>query len=195
MRDDRHWGDDWHDFEEAIAGFAPYLKVREQHSYNGAGYTLAGKIMELKTGEALPQLYWRHLLEPLGCRHTDVRSTSWDAQSIPLDIARFGQMLLNRGAYGKWRFFSEGTFQKMLPVSLKPLLGPETELEWGIGATWYRGEGLSDRTFGHGAASAATLRIDPDSELVVVMTRNAAGANFEKYHPRFIRAIADGLKG
>jgi CubicO group peptidase (beta-lactamase class C family) len=48
-------------------------------------------------------------------------------------------------------------------------------------------------TFGHGAASAATLRIDPVNDLVIVMTRNAAGTHFDKYHPQFITAVVDGL--
>lgn len=53
--------------------------------------------------------------------------------------------------------------------------------------------GLGKGTFGHGAASGAILRIDPTDDLVIVMTRNAAGANFGNYHPQFIQAIADGI--
>jgi hypothetical protein len=31
------------------------------------------------------------------------------------------------------------------------------------------------------------------NDLVIVMTRNSAGRNFEKHHPRFIRAVVDGM--
>ncbi|MGQ9698063.1 MAG: serine hydrolase [Armatimonadota bacterium] len=188
-----HWGDDLHDFEELIASYYPYLKVGQQHSYNGAGYALAGKIIEAVTGEAIPLFYKRHLLDPLGCAHTDVADTSGGAYSVPMDIAKVGQMLLNRGAYGNMRFFSEATFRKMLPERLTKVLGPDAQIEWGIGCTWFTGEGLGEGTFGHGAASSATLRIDPTNNLVVVMTRNIAGTNFDKYHRQFMSTIAEGL--
>jgi len=189
-----HWGDDLNDFEELIADFYPYLKVGEFHSYNGAGYALGGKVIEAVSGEAIPQFFKRHLLDPLGCPNTDVVDTSAGSRSTPLDIAKIGQMLLNKGAYGDMRFFSEETFGKMLPQKLTKVLGPDTGIEWGIGMTWFGEKGLGKGTFGHGAASAATLRIDPVHDLVIVMTRNAAGRNFEKYHPQFIDTIVEGLE-
>ena len=190
-----HWGDDLHDFEEIVAGYYPYLPVREQHSYNGAGYAIGGKVIEALTGEAIPMFYKRHLLDPLGCTNTHVMDTSGGAASVPADIARIAQMLLNRGAYGDLRFFSEETFAQMLPA--KQVLSNGQEVEWGIGATWHRKEGLGESTFGHGAASAATLRIDPENELIVVMTRNSAGTRFSDFHPQFLemagRACETGM--
>ncbi len=50
---------------------------------------------------------------------------------------------------------------------------------------------LGPRTIGHGAASAATLRVDPDSGLVIAMTRNAAGRNFASYHTRLLNLIVE----
>ena len=179
-----HWGDDLHDFEEIVAGYYPYLPVREQHSYNGAGYAIGGKVIEALTGEAIPMFYKRHLLDPLGCTNTHVIDTSGGAASVPADIARIAQMLLNRGAYGDLRFFSEETFAQMLPA--KQVLSNGQEIEWGIGVTWFGKEGLGESTFGHGAASAATLRIDPENELIVVMTRNSAGTRFSDFHPQFL---------
>ena len=187
-----HWGDELSDFEERIASYYPYLEVARRHAYNGAGYALGGKIIEMVSGEAIPQFYRSHLLQPLGCENTDVVGTSFDARSVPLDIARIGQMLLNQGAYGDHRFFSEETFQKMLPTPMEKLAGGGGPKSWGIGNTWMMGK-LSDKTFGHGAASAATFVIDPAHELVVVMTRNRAGKNFSKYHPKFVDAIVAGI--
>jgi len=109
-------------------------------------------------------------------------------------IAKIGQMLLNKGKYGNMQFFSEETFAKMLPSKLTDVLGPDTNIERGIGVTWFDGEGLGKGTFGHGAASSATLRIDPINDLVIVMTRNTAGTNFGKYHPQFMKAIVDGIE-
>ena len=193
-----HWGDDMHDVEEIVAAYYPHLTIGVRHAYNGAGYALGGKIIEMRTGEAIPKFYRKHLLGPLRCANTDVSDTCGGAMSVPLDIAKIGQMLLNRGAYGEHRFFSDATFEKMLPAPLVGLQGgPKT---WGIGVRWTNHEGaprptdmLSDKAFGHGAASSATLAIDPAHDLVIVMTRNAAGKNFAKHNPVFLKAIVDGI--
>jgi hypothetical protein len=52
---------------------------------------------------------------------------------------------------------------------------------------------VHDGKLGQGAASARTLRIDPDNDLVISMTRRSAGKNFDKYHPRFLKAVAEGM--
>jgi len=189
-----HWGDERNDFEELVAEYYPILDVGTRFSYGGAGYALGGKVMESMTGEALPHLFERHLWEPLGCKHTDsIDGSAW-TMSVPLDIAKFGQMMLNKGVYGTMRFFSEETFEKMLPVRLAPSVFFETDAEWGLGTAWTPEPGLSKRTFGHGAASGATLRIDPQNDLVVVMTRNTGTSQHGKYHPEFIQAIAEGMQ-
>ena len=188
-----HWGDDLNDFDDVIAGYYPCLPVGKRHEYNGAGASLGSKVLETITGEALPRFYKRHLLDPLGCAHTNVTDSSDGATSTPMDIAKFGQMLLNRGSYGDKRFMSAETFQKMLPLRLTKLLGPDTTVDWGIGLVWCNNDGLGKGTFGHGAASSATLRIDPEHDLVVVMTRNAAGRNFTDYHRKFLASIIDNM--
>lgn len=188
-----HWGDDMHDFDEVMADYYPYLDVGERFEYNGAGYSMGGKVIEILTGESIPRFYHRHLLDPLGCTNTRVTGTSGDADSIPLDMARIAQMLLNKGAYGDLRFFDEETFQKMLPVRLTAVLSPETETQRGIGCVWHDQEGLGEGTFGHGAASSATLRIDPTNDLVIAMTRNSAGTNFGTHYPQFLQTIVDGI--
>lgn len=189
-----HWGDQCNDFDEIVAGYYPYLEVGARLAYNGAGHALGGKIIESISGEALPQFFKRHLWGPLGCEHTDAMDGAARTMSAPMDIARFGQMILNHGAYGSMRFFSEEAFQRMLPTRLAPYVQYETETEWGIGPVWMPMPGLSKRTIGHGAASSAMFAIDLDHELIVVMTRNTGGKEFGKYHGQFIQAIADGME-
>jgi CubicO group peptidase (beta-lactamase class C family) len=189
-----HWGDEMNDLEEVIAGYYPHLEVGTRHGYNGVGYALAGKIIEQVTGEALPQFFQKHLWGPLGCAHTESTDMSARAFSTPRDIATLGQMLLNKGAYGDMRFFGEGTYRKLLPVKLAEYGKHPPEIEWGIGAVWMRDPGLGTNTFAHGAASAATFRIDPDNDLVIVMTRNRGGPAWGTYHPQFIQAIVAGLE-
>jgi CubicO group peptidase (beta-lactamase class C family) len=188
-----HWGDDHNDLEHVLAEYYPYLEVATRHGYNGVGFALGGKVMETITGEALPQLFRKHLWGPLGCDHTDAIDGSARTFSVPMDMAIFGQMMLNKGAYGNMRFFSEETFEKSIAVKLAPYVKFDTDIEWGVGGVWMRGGGLSDKTFGHGAASAATLRIDPVNDLVVVMTRNSAGPKFGEYHGKFLETIVAGM--
>ena len=188
-----HWGNEANDMEERIASLVPYLEVGKQYAYNGTGMELGCKVLEAVSGESLPNFYLNHLFRPPGCDNTTAGSASHDAQSVPLDMARMGQMLLNKGAYGPHRFFSEETFEKMLPRRLTKVLGPDTKEVYGIGTSFFGDEGLGEGTFAHGAASAATTRIDPVNDLVISMTRNTAGSNFQKYHQRFIGAIVDGM--
>ncbi|MFA6239645.1 MAG: serine hydrolase [Candidatus Hydrogenedentales bacterium] len=190
-----HWGDDMNDLEEVLAGYYPNLEVGTRHGYNGVGYALGGKIIETISGEALPQYFMHHLWGPLGCANTDAVDGSARTFSVPMDIAKFGQLWLNKGAYGNMRFFSEQTYEKALPTKLKPYVHFDTEIEWGMGGVWMPDAGLSKKTFGHGAASAATLRIDPENDLVIVMTRNTAGNAYGKHHPLFIQAIVENMAG
>jgi CubicO group peptidase (beta-lactamase class C family) len=179
--------DNQSDLEYRIAECYPLLKVGSEWAYNGGGYALGGKIVENISGEAIPCFYKKHLLDPLGCTNTEVSGTHADAYSVPLDIAKFGQMLLNRGAYGRHRFFSEDTFQQMLPRKLTVELGPSATKTFGFGL-----DGEANK-FGHGAASAATFSVDVRRNLVVIMTRNKIGKNQDKYNGKFWAAIHAGL--
>ena len=189
-----HWGDDMSDMVEIVADYYPFLRVGENRIYNGVGLGLGGKIIEMVSGETIPTFFHQHLLGPLGCDNTDVMGTMGDSRSVPLDIAKVGQMMLNRGAYGNLRFYRDDTFAKMLPQPMTKTLGRDDRSSCGIGLWPYDGlPGLSASTFGHGAASSATFLVDPVNDLVIVMTRNDAGKNFSKYHPQFLQAIVDGL--
>ena len=190
-----HWGDEMNDLAEVVSDYLPYLRVGENRVYNGVGIGLGGKIIEVVSGETIPVFFHNHLLGPLGCTNTDVVGTYGDARSVPMDIAKVGQMMLNRGAYGGLRFYRDETFEKMLPQRMTKLLGRDDGSSVGIGLwTYDEIPGLSASTIGHGAASSATLLVDPVNDLVIVMTRNTAGKNFNKYHPQFLQAIVDGME-
>ncbi len=188
------WGGDWSaSFENTLGHYLPHLEVAQDQAYTGSGYAVAGKVMERVGGLAIPYLHQRLLLGPLAMTHTEVAGTAGDCASVPLDMARVGQMLLNRGSYEQWQFFSEQTFEKMLPVPISRLLPGRTEgvwgaRSWGTGVTHYSGHGLGDKTIGHGAASGAILRVDPEHELVIVCCRNSKGADYEEYAHAFVEA-------
>lgn len=180
------WHDDLPDVELRVADYVDRLRVAQEFGYGGTGNMLGGKIIENRSGEAVPLFFQKHLLEPLGMTNTDVLGTHADAQSVPLDMAKFGQLLLNKGAYGQMRFFREETFQKMLPQPLATI-GPDIKRTFGIGL-----DGRPEK-FGHGAASAATFSVDLTEDLVVVMTRNKMGKNQDRYNGKFWDAIKNGM--
>jgi len=190
---DGHFTDPWNDLEHVYGEAYPYLGIGKQHRYNGTSIGVGLKALEQLTGLTLPHLYQKHLFRPLGCESIESIDGSAMTWSNAYDLARVGQMLANRGAYGNQRFFSEETFGQMLPQKLDKLLGPDTKVTWGVGLTWFRRNGLSQNTIGHGSASSCTLRVDLDQDLVITMTRLTAGENFRVYHPKFIATVTDGV--
>ncbi len=190
---DGHFTDLLNDLEQVYGEAYPYLGIGKQHRYNGTSIAIGLKALEQVTGLALPELYQKYLFGPLGCKSIESIDGSAMTWSNAYDLARVGQMLANHGAYGNLRFFGEETFEQMLPRKLDTLLGSDTKVTWGIGLTWFRKNGLSQRTIGHGSASSCTLRVDLENDLVITMTRETAGKNFGKYHPKFIAAITDGV--
>lgn len=191
-----HWGDTDPSFEEKFAEAAPFLPIGERVGYNGMSLALASKILEQIIGQTMADFYRARLIEPLGMHNTTILNSSWHSDSTALDMAKFGQMLLT-GAYGDDRYMSEQTRDAMLPRPVE--LNTPSDLEWGIGCIWFSkgvdadSPGLGERTFGHGAASDAVLRIDLDNDLVIATTRNRGGENFVAYHSRFMKLIADSL--
>lgn len=190
---DGHFTDPWNDLEHVYGEAYPFLKIGKQHRYDGTSIAIGLKALEQLTGLAVPQLYQKYLFGPLGCESIEAIDGSALTWSNAYDLALVGQLLANHGAYGNLRFFSEETFQQMLPRKLNNLLGPDTDVTWGIGLTWFRGNGLSQRTIGHGSASSCTLRVDLEKDLVITMTRRTAGKNFGVYHPKFIAAVTSNV--
>ncbi len=191
------WGDDMNDLEEVAAGYYPHQSVCKRWEYSGTGLSLGSKIIELISGEVLARFYRNHLLDPLGCTNTEVMGSSGDTFSTPLDMAKIGQMLLNRGAYGDKRFFSEETYKQMLPRTYPDLPGLMPGLEYGVGTSRSAETvalGFGEDCFGHGAASDATFLVDPTHELIIVVTRNRAGEHFEKHKELFIAAVLESLE-
>jgi CubicO group peptidase (beta-lactamase class C family) len=187
-----HWGDEDNDFEELAAGYAPQMLIGKTYQYNGTAFALAGKVIEAVSGESLPAFIKRHLLDPLDCRDTDVFGTSWDGLSTPLDLARIGQLLLNKGAYGDFRFFEYAAYEAMLPKPLAPVI-PGTWRKYGLGTVYYTDEGLGVGTFGHGAASSTIFRVDPKNDMVIVVTRWRKGDGYRDHKEKLFQTIVSHI--
>lgn len=190
--------------DNAIALVVPDLPVGHIHEYNGMGYDLAGKALEIAAGKSAFRLMHEHLFEPLGMTHTVLDDMATCSTSTPLDLARIGQLILNGGTYGGKRFFSPQTLQRFLPCPLNTYY-PTIQKDWGIGMTWMLTEHpdadktgrpylFSSRVVGHGAASSAIFRVDLENHLIIIQTRNQAGPKYDAYLMEFLKIIDRTMK-
>ena len=189
--------------ENAIWLELPQLPVARVHEYNGMGYDLAGKAMEMITGKSAFRLMHENFFEPMGMNHTVDDDMASCTTSIPMDIAKMGQLILNGGCYNGKRFFGPETLAKLLPCELNQYY-PAIHKNWGIGMTWMLTENpnaektgrkylLSDRVVGHGAASSAIFRVDLKNKLLLVQTRGQAGRDYDKYLTLFLQTVDDTM--
>jgi len=196
------WSDNW------TVNLLPCLKIGDQHRYNNTDTELTAKAMELMTGKSVLRLMKEYLFVPLGMDHSRSSDVCHGAECTALDVAKLGQMLLNQGVYGNTRFFSRGTFQQMLPTPIRAHWPhAKFDLPWGMGLTYFKErdpkagqEGvplnktlLSSKTFCHGAASGAVLRVDPVNDIVVTVVRTKQGENYKPNLYRFLQAVDAGM--
>ena len=194
--------------DNKVANILNELQVGKQHNYNGMGYDLAGKVMEMVSGKSIFRLFREHLFDPLGLNNTTLEEDlGFSCFSNAGEFARLGQLLLNKGSYGNLKFFSPATFEQLQPKPLNQFY-PGINVEWGIGITWMRqshpdaGKNgiptdqtiLSKNVIGHGSATSAILRVDLDNDLVICQTRRRGGKAYEKYLAEFLMAIEGGIK-
>lgn len=194
--------------DNVIANLIKELPVGKIHNYNGMGYDLAGKVMEMVSGKSIFRLMRENFFDPLGLSNTILEEDlGFSCFSTAGEFAVFGQLLLNRGTYGDLKFFTPETFEQLLPKPLNQFY-PDINVEWGIGLTWMRqwhpdaGKNgipedqtvLSKNVIGHGSATSAILRVDLDNDLVICQTRRRGGKYYEKYLAKLLMAIDKGLK-
>ena len=187
------WASDWNPaLENEIAQTLPFASPGITFKYHRVGYALAGKVLERVSGEAVPYLFEKLLLAPLGMRNSFADNTYGGLYAPAVDLARFGLMLLSHGRYGDREYLSERAWRALLPNPLR--FGPnDLHKSWGIGSAPLGGDGLSDSTFGHEAASGALFRIDPVHHLVVVLGRDSIGPDYKQYEhfvSRFLQAVS-----
>ncbi len=176
------------------------------HNYNGMGYDLAGKAMEMMTGKSIIRLFHENLYRPLGIQNVQMDDLAYGAKPTAFELGILAQWLANHGSYGDKQFISEETFQKLLPTNLSRYF-KGIDVEWGIGLVRYTEQkpgtppGSKDpqdmmfgmNVIGHGSASSCILRVDLDHDLVIVLVRRTAGEKFGEYQQRFFTAVSDCL--
>ena len=179
--------------DNSLALWLPYIEPAMRHYYNGMGYNLAGKVMEIVSGKSIFHLMHEYLFAPLKLQHTQLDiDLAYGIRSTAYDMAVVGQMLLNRGIYGNLHFFSEETCEALLPVDLDAYF-PEVENKlWGIGITpmnrYLKDEDsgkkrniLSDNVIGHGSATSSILNVDLENKIVITQSRMDGGRQYHEY--------------
>jgi uncharacterized protein YbbC (DUF1343 family) len=88
------------------------------------------------------------------------------------DLAVYAQMMLGQGEYGGVRVLSSEAVDRM--TTPQPVSSGLRGLGWDMrtGYSSNRGQGFSDRAFGHGGFTGTTMWIDPGLELVVIFLSN-----------------------
>jgi CubicO group peptidase (beta-lactamase class C family) len=88
------------------------------------------------------------------------------------DLARFAQMVLDRGRSESGTIFSEDTWRTMT----RPRIVPRGQRAFGwdvaTGYSTNRGKKLSEAAFGHGGFTGTSLWIDPTKQLYVIFLSN-----------------------
>lgn len=194
--------------DNVIANGLELLRPGKVHNYNGMGYDLAGKVMEVVSGKSIFRLMRENLFDPLEMKNTVLEEDlGFSCFSTAGEFARLGQLLLNQGSYGDLEFFSPQTFAQILPKPLSQYY-PDIDKDWGIGITWMRQAHpdagtngvpkdatiLSRNVIGHGSATSAILRVDLDNDLVIAQSRRRAGKDYGKYLARLLATINDSLE-
>ena len=179
--------------DNSLALWLPHLDPGASHWYNGMGYNLAGKVMEIASGKSIFHLMQEQIFTPLELENTILdMDLAYGAKTTAYDMAVIGQLLLNKGTYGKKKYFSEKTYNAILPVNLEKYFPKIKDKEWGIGITSMnvfitdeKNGGkraiLSDKIIGHGSATSSILRVDPEHNIVITQSRMNKGKLYDEY--------------
>jgi len=197
-----------HRLENLIANQLEFLPVGTRSTYNGDGYNLAGRVMESVSEKSIFRVIHENLIMPLGLKNSSIEEDlAFSFQSTAGDLAVIGQMLLNRGSYGDYEFFSQEVFEQILPTNLSKYY---SGMDWdqGIGLTWMSQRHpeagkhgvphekmiLSDRIIGHGSATSTVLQVDLENNLVITQSRRQGGAQFDEYLTKLLLIIEKNLR-
>lgn len=195
--------------DNVIANGLEILTPGERNQYNGMGFDLAGKAMEVAAGKSIFRLMQEHFFLPLGIEGATIVDLGYGTMFTAEDLAKVGQLMINRGSYGNVVFFSPQSFEEMMPVAYEDVFpamkGSKNTYGFGfhpiaekpLGPDGKEIEGaepiLSSETFGHGSASSTVIRVDFDHDLVVAVTRFSAGPGYDKHLRNVLTAVAESL--
>jgi CubicO group peptidase (beta-lactamase class C family) len=191
--------------DNSLSLYLPEMMIGGYHSYQGDGYNLAGKAMELTQGKSIFRIMNEQLFQALGLKNTYCDTDlAFGTKSTAYDLAVIAQMVLNKGKYGDLQYFSEETYDKIMPVDLNKFFPNIKEIEWGIGITKMVSHEevenseqkkaiLSDKIYGHGSATSSTLHFDTKNNIVIGQSRMSGGKDNGMYYRKMLKIIEKHL--
>jgi len=163
----------WH--ETMIASRPRDWPPGDRHKYGVVGVILSVRALELMAGRNYWDAMEREMFEPLGIRNILAGGTGFSTENL----ARFGVMLANRGKYGNLEFFSEDTYDAVMPTSLNAYF-PKIDKRYGIGFQSYA-DRFGHDSFGHGGGCGTQLTVYPNDGIVFSMVRNNQGDDYKQH--------------
>ena len=153
------------------------------------------------------------MYEPLGMKNT---VHDWDlgysVHTTAYDLAILAQMILNKGVYNGKRYFSEETFEKIVPKDLntyypnlifsnpwdanRPKGIGIVFMDWETAQDEKTGEKrylLSDNVIGHGSATSSVFRIDLKNNIIITQSRRKGKNRFGDHFLRLYKLIDNDL--
>ncbi len=101
------------------------------------------------------------------------------------DLARFSQMMLNKGLYGWTRIFRQETIE-LFTQRANIIEGSSRCLGWDSpDGEASGGIYLSDSSYGHNGFTGTSLWIDPENQVIVVLLTNAVHPNRSAKNPKY----------
>ncbi|MBN1491880.1 MAG: beta-lactamase family protein [Phycisphaerae bacterium] len=164
----------FHTWHEALIAHCPReWAPGARYRYGCVGISLSVRALELLTAKNYWEAMEEQLFEPLGIKDMYPGGTGFSAE----DLARLGVLVANRGRYGGWEFFSEKTYEAFMP-------GPLRKHFPKLDAKIVRGVGFVDIApgfYGHGGGCGTCLMVEPDKQIVFVVTRMQSDTDFDAF--------------
>ena len=185
--------------DDIQAWLLPMLRPGAIHEYNGEGYNLMGLYMMSATGKPIHELYEDSYYKPLEIKGTSGNDQGGGYYASSATLAKFAQLMLNKGAYGNYEFFSPTTYETIMPVNVGDYIPQLSgKLYWGLGISPMGGYdfGLDYPFYGHGAASMAIFLFNPVDQTFIVQQRDKAygDASFSRNMAEVLQILYESVE-
>lgn len=166
--------------------------------YNSAAVHLLGVVLEAASGMSLPELAYEYLFRDIG-----IETVRWEPLTDgyhnggsgvdlrPRDLARFGQLFLQRGFSGETRILSDAWITQSTQAQFpwRTTAGPVDGVSYGF--LWWVATGEPEPAFFAWGYGGQFIYVVPELELVVVATTEWQGVSQDGGPAQYERAALD----
>jgi CubicO group peptidase (beta-lactamase class C family) len=173
------------DKEALVFGMALATTPGSTWAYSNNGAFLLSPIIKAAAGESVASFAERNLFQPLGMRDTRMHvypeGQAWthaDMETTPGDLARIGQLMLDRGVWRGRRIVSSQWVDSSLTRS-------QAQVPYGL--MWWLNipNGFAARGY-----RETNVYVFPRQELVIVRMQNNSSESYTRYEEQALRIFA-----